>query len=568
MAIKAVLALGFLAIALTAVKPIDLGDFWWHLATGRYIVENRALPEADPFTFTATELTAQKTTVLRAYWLAQSCMYLLVDTFGFASMLALRVALLTFISVLLYMMIRKRGLNRPFSLLLVLGIAAAMREYNFLRPALLSFALTLLVFAALERLRTVPGAYRDYRLLAGLPVTMAIWSNMHGAYIVGAAMIGLYLAYELMLSIRRRSFDRRFTVLAALSLVALLASGLNPAGFDYLNPGLIISEHLMPAPLKPGSFITEYYSPLRYLRELGRPVYFYSLTAYTALMAFSFALNRRGTNLFHLALAVIFAAAAWKAQRYGAYLFIFSVFLTGYNLSALELPRREDIRLYALPALAALLLLLMLEAGSFRVFRSSVIPTSAASFIRESGAPANLFAPYFWGGFLDWELYPNYRTFIDGRALSEQAFLDHGTIIRWAGQSDALLNKYGINTVLLFNLTTSSQIIPPALFALLNDSGWEPAYTDHLSTVFIRRGAMAGIRPISRDRVWQQLIGLCRARVYRFPEMAISHAQLGVTYYYMGMMAEARQSFLRALSIDPEEQDSRLFLQAIEARGF
>ena len=34
-------------------------DFWWHISTGRYIVENHHLPESDPFSY-ATELEENK----------------------------------------------------------------------------------------------------------------------------------------------------------------------------------------------------------------------------------------------------------------------------------------------------------------------------------------------------------------------------------------------------------------------------------------------------------------------------------------------------------------------------
>ncbi|HKO54361.1 MAG TPA: hypothetical protein VJ276_00705, partial [Thermoanaerobaculia bacterium] len=38
-----------LLFTLAAVGPIRNYDFFWHLATGRWIAEHRALPETDPF---------------------------------------------------------------------------------------------------------------------------------------------------------------------------------------------------------------------------------------------------------------------------------------------------------------------------------------------------------------------------------------------------------------------------------------------------------------------------------------------------------------------------------------
>src|SRR6266446_6905479 len=48
-----------LLLALCAILLLGLfsqeiydSDFWWHLRTGQYIVENHALPYADPFAWT------------------------------------------------------------------------------------------------------------------------------------------------------------------------------------------------------------------------------------------------------------------------------------------------------------------------------------------------------------------------------------------------------------------------------------------------------------------------------------------------------------------------------------
>ena len=45
-----VFAFGF--AALFAVQRIADPDTWWHLRTGQWILENGAVPDADPFSFT------------------------------------------------------------------------------------------------------------------------------------------------------------------------------------------------------------------------------------------------------------------------------------------------------------------------------------------------------------------------------------------------------------------------------------------------------------------------------------------------------------------------------------
>ena len=51
----ALISLFFVVCFLTFLK-VDLWDydFWWHIATGRYIVETGSLPDKDPFSYTST----------------------------------------------------------------------------------------------------------------------------------------------------------------------------------------------------------------------------------------------------------------------------------------------------------------------------------------------------------------------------------------------------------------------------------------------------------------------------------------------------------------------------------
>jgi len=44
----------FIALAawLYAWHPIRCDDQWWHLLTGRYVLEHGSVPETDPFSFT------------------------------------------------------------------------------------------------------------------------------------------------------------------------------------------------------------------------------------------------------------------------------------------------------------------------------------------------------------------------------------------------------------------------------------------------------------------------------------------------------------------------------------
>ena len=93
--------ISFLLVCISFINAyfsVNLWDYdvWCHIATGRYIVENKALPETDPFSF-VNNLEENKNLhplraklVLKQYWLSQVVFYKVHDTFGDRGIIFLR----------------------------------------------------------------------------------------------------------------------------------------------------------------------------------------------------------------------------------------------------------------------------------------------------------------------------------------------------------------------------------------------------------------------------------------------------------------------------------------------
>jgi hypothetical protein len=88
---------------------------------------------------------------------------------------------------------------------------------------------------------------------------------------------------------------------------------------------------------------------------------------------------------------------------------------------------------------------------------------------------------YIYGGYLIWA-FPTHPVFIDGRSDVFEATDVLAEYGRWAMmQSDpnALLNKYNISFCLLARTSPMTHVLP-----LLPN--WKMAYSDNLSTIFVR----------------------------------------------------------------------------------
>src|SRR5438093_10478259 len=163
-----------------ASQDVTGEDLWWHLATGRYILEHGEIPTRDVFSFTYAGAPW-----FNQEWLAQVLFFDLFRRGGGTALVAFKVL----VAASLFPAAAWLGWRRSGSWLLSAGpaIAAAFvcRPFLDIRPQLFSFVGLLAVVAIVDAHRR--GAHAT--LLALLPPTMALWSNLHASFILSGAPI-------------------------------------------------------------------------------------------------------------------------------------------------------------------------------------------------------------------------------------------------------------------------------------------------------------------------------------------------------------------------------------------
>jgi hypothetical protein len=109
-------------------------------------------------------------------------------------------------------------------------------------------------------------------------------------------------------------------------------------------------------------------------------------------------------------------------------------------------------------------------------------PAAAVDFIKANRPPQPIFNEYNWGGYLIWQLYPDYRVYIDGRAdlygdeLVQEFVNVHEGRTAW----NVPLDNHGIRTVLV-------KADAPLASLLRLDTGWQNVFEDNQSVIFVRR---------------------------------------------------------------------------------
>jgi hypothetical protein len=115
-------------------------------------------------------------------------------------------------------------------------------------------------------------------------------------------------------------------------------------------------------------------------------------------------------------------------------------------------------------------------------FARGLVPEGAITFLRETHLEGRMVNDEYWGGMLAYFLYPEVRTFLDGRWLmvGEQVLVDHFRIRRHEPTMEALCDRYGID-FLVQSAAEWARMPPP-------DAGrWVLAYQDLQAVVALRR---------------------------------------------------------------------------------
>ena len=178
-----------LAVALVGLaRQVEPADFWWHLASGRHIVETGSIPTTDIFSWTQAGEP-----FFTQPWLAQVLMYLFHSLGGLPLLLVIHAVLLTGgYALLLRECVAITGRERLSALTLLLFTLPPSVINWSVRPqswAIPLFLASLVLLSAYRR----GGATRAIWLL---PLLMALWVNLHGAFVTGLALVGVTVVVE------------------------------------------------------------------------------------------------------------------------------------------------------------------------------------------------------------------------------------------------------------------------------------------------------------------------------------------------------------------------------------
>lgn len=373
-----------LAVGLPAGDP----DTYWHIASGSWMLEHRALLREDIFTST---IRGQPYSV--GEWLGQVVIALAYQAASWQGIVVLRALLVGCAAFFLTRVARRLGAPWPAAILVVLLALALSKQAWGDRPQLFSIALFPVVLDLCFAARA-----GERRALLLLPVLMLLWTNVHGGYALGLAVIGVFAVEAVLV---RRPVARALIPTLAVAFVATLidpgALGIGSAASHVLSPPRFIVEEMPPDILKPAGFVF----------------------AAFVVAVLAGALVSGGTLLEALLLVPLLWLAL-SAQRhlhwfaFGAVPFIALQAAEAWRRLPYPRGRSYPLRPAAQAGLAVALIIgaLASTVSAPTAPDEHAYPTGARDAIRTGNG--NLLHEYDWGGWLIFH-HPERPAFIDGR---------------------------------------------------------------------------------------------------------------------------------------------------------
>lgn len=439
------LVLFLILFFITYLVPIADIDFWWHIASGRYILESGSIPSVDPFLVFDDSNPIRNNTILKGYWLGQITLYSVYHNFSDTGLIIFRALILTTILVFMYLrmhMFKLTGLSIWLSLLVA---ALVLQGYTGERPQLFSFLFMGLVMLLWDGFR-----HRENWLwLLPVPFVFVLWSNFHGGFILGIVVVSMLAGMNALIALGTKGWPRKWLVWGAFILLMLLASLINPNGIDtYLILFQLEGSELQKRTSEYMSLFSLYRYDLWFDQVMA--LVFLLLAAMAIFHAYK---KRHWDRLMVLVFLMLISISAVR------YLVFFVIVATPYiaqSLTSIENRITSSINAYQKRlqwgGLIVVSIVLSVYVLLYQPTRSNdrfAELNQGLKLLRQQQGNGLAFNTMNIGGYLIWHLGPDIRTFIDGRMIDDKKLLPYTHMLWVTDHGKKWFDQYQFDWVIM-----------------------------------------------------------------------------------------------------------------------
>lgn len=486
---------GLLAFSPLSAALLGDADTGWHIRSGDFILKTHSVPRVDLFSYTRV---GQPWYAWE--WLFDTGISAIHHVAGLNGVVLFAAVVIAATFALLFHFVLRRSGNFAIAVALTVLAFSAAQIHMLARPHILSWLLTLLWVEALYRFEEGKRS-----ALLWLPPLMLFWVNVHGGFILGLVLLGVFgCARVRKYLINPSAAILRQIVELGLALGTCLAVTLaTPYGYQL---HVHVYQYLTNAFLM--NSINEFMSPNFHAVGYGYFEVFILLAVVGAVLArkcasatdlllvlFSIHAGLLAARniplsaiLMSMALGPLLAGITKDGE--GKYPRFVASFLDAVHDISGNMARMEkQFRGHAV-VLATLVASVAIVMNGGRVLSTQLMsahfdqrsfPVKATEFIAAKGIHDHLFNPDDWSGYLIYRLYPGTKLYFDDRHdFYGEAFIkDYLKATHGNWDWRVPLEKYQVKWVLI--------PVDSPLSSLLKESKeWRLEYDDGLATVFSR----------------------------------------------------------------------------------
>jgi hypothetical protein len=461
------------------------GDLPRHILTGNLILQTHRVSTTDIFSFRTTGYPS-----FPHEWLSQVIFATAYDWLGLDGIVLLTALVIMLTWGIVYHRAMRKSKSFFLALIFIaLGVGAS-QIHVLPRPHIFTYILTAIWIALLESIEE--NKTRSWWLL---PFVMLLWVNLHGMFVLGIAILGIYLVGDFLdhpsISWFRTNKAKSLVLAGGLSLMATFLSPSGPKIWEAI------------ASLGSNAYITskipEYQSPNFHLPEtwpfiiillltiigLARKTkrlswaQIFLLSTFTGMALYT----SRMIPIFAIVVTPIAAKAVadWLREDYSQSRF----FRIEENIYRTNSTSNGLVWVFAIVLFAAVLLksgITLDPQGQGNVFDKRFFPVEAVSWLETHPQNGHMFNEFDWGGYLLLNLWPNQQIFMDGHThiYGEKLTREYEQVITQGKGWEETLNKYDVKWIIIRANTSLSK-------ALSSSAGWTSAYEDKTAIIFVRK---------------------------------------------------------------------------------
>ncbi|MGD8893039.1 MAG: hypothetical protein PVJ20_12275 [Desulfobacterales bacterium] len=460
------------------------GDTGYHIRTGEYILDTLSIPKHDIFSFLSPPLswTAHE-------WLSEVIMAMVHRSFGLNGIVIFFSFIISLVYYLLFKILRKNDGDIVLIAFIVILVLTASKIHWLARPHIFSLLLMTIWYYLLDEYQ-----YNHKNYLYFFPPIMLLWVNLHGGFLTGFILLGIYLFGNTVKFIKskeseRNNYKKKIRLLGLITIACLLVCLINPYGYHIL---------LFPFKLVSNKFIMDN------IREFMAPNFHkLSVKPFEIILLLIFVVlvfSKKRLNIIELSIILLFTHMSLYSARY---IPLFSILVAPILLRQLSaileksdgkfakfIKKRSDnisqidsrTRGYLWPVAAVIVVAIFVKANKIDfMFDPKAKPVAAVEFLKKENIQGNMFDNDEFGDYIIYAAWPQYKVFFDGRndMYGAERLKEYFKVARIKPGWDKVLNKYNIKWV-IYNANSHLSMF------LMERDDWMLIYADKVANIFVK----------------------------------------------------------------------------------